>query len=230
MCLMRICPTTLQHKNKLIEQYRAHDENVISFFDYKPFDSLEQRISDLKGRKFQRQDLKETLYEMNLLWGAPAETLQNINTLTDENSVVVIGGQQAGLLTGPMYSVNKVISIILFAKKQEKKLNVPVIPVFWIAGEDHDYDEVNHIYMNKSGKLKKHMLQQTVTLKKSLSHLEFHKDKMKNWLEEAFQQIKETPHTKQLLDTLYSCLSTSKTFVDFFARCIFHLFPDEGVI
>src|SRR5690625_5276680 len=178
MCLMRICPTTLKHKSKLIEQYRAHDEKIISYFDYKPFDSLEQRINDLKSKKCHRQQLKESLYKMNQLWGAPAKTLQNINKFTDENSVVVVGGQQASLLTGPMYTVNKIISIILFAKEQEKKLHVPVIPVFWIAGEDHDYDEINHIYTNNSGKLKKHMLQQTVTLKKSLSHIEINKQQM----------------------------------------------------
>src|SRR5690625_892071 len=230
MCLMRICPTTLKHKSKLIKQYRAHDEKIISYFDYKPFDSLEKRASDLKGRKFRRQELKESLYEMNQLWGAPAETLQNINKFTDENSVVVIGGQQAGLFTGPMYSINKIISIILFAKEQERKLNVPVIPVFWIAGEDHDYDEINHVYMNKSGKLQKHILQQSVTIKKSLSHVEINKQQMKKWIDEAFQQIKETPNTKQLLNKLYNCLTSSNSFVDFFAQSIFQLFSTEGIV
>src|SRR5690625_1605866 len=145
MCLMRICPTTLKHKSKLIKQYRAHDEKIISYFDYKPFDSLEKRASDLKGRKFRRQELKESLYEMNQLWGAPAETLQNINKFTDENSVVVIGGQQAGLFTGPMYSINKIITIILFAKEQERNLNVPIIPDCWIAGVYHDYYDSNYL-------------------------------------------------------------------------------------
>lgn len=227
---MRICPTTLKHKNKLIEQYRTHDEKIIPYFDYMPFDSLEQRIIDLKNRKFQRQDLMESLYEMNQLWGAPAETLQNIKKLTDEDSVVVIGGQQAGLLTGPMYTVNKIISIILFAKEQEKKLHVPVIPVFWIAGEDHDYDEINHIYTNQLGKLKKHNLQQSVLLKKSISHVKMDKQQMEKWLGEIFQQLKETPNTRQLLHKVSSCLTEANTFVDFFARLIFQLFPSEGVV
>lgn len=59
---------------------------------------------------------------------------------------MVVGGQQAGLLTGPLYTIHKVISIVLLAKQQEAALNVPVLPVFWIAGEDHDFAEINHVY------------------------------------------------------------------------------------
>ena len=71
---------------------------------------------------------------------------ENIEAFRKEDSVVVIGGQQAGLLTGPLYTIHKVISIIKLAEEQEKALGKKVIPVFWIAGEDHDLAEVNHVY------------------------------------------------------------------------------------
>src|SRR5699024_10497077 len=78
--------------------------------------------------------------------------------LKSEDAVVVIGGQQAGLLTGPLYSINKVISIISLAKRQEAELNRPVIPVFWIAGEDHDFDEINHVNIRTDKGIKKHTI------------------------------------------------------------------------
>ncbi|PAF11708.1 hypothetical protein CHH61_25850, partial [Shouchella clausii] len=62
----------------------------------------------------------------------------SLNKLKQDNSAVIIGGQQAGILTGPLYTIHKVISIIHLAKQQESKLGIPVVPVFWIAGEDHD--------------------------------------------------------------------------------------------
>ena len=62
---------------------------------------------------------------------------------------MIIGGQQAGILTGPLYSIHKVISIIALARQKEKELNIPIVPIFWIAGEDHDFQEVNHIYLEK---------------------------------------------------------------------------------
>src|SRR5690625_5025819 len=53
---------------------------------------------------------------------------------------------------------------------------------------------------------------------------------MKKWIDEAFQQIKETPNTKQLLNKLYNCLTSSNSFVDFFAQSIFQLFSTEGIV
>src|SRR5699024_11029072 len=91
------------------------------------------------------------LEEMNEQWHAPQATFRNIERLKDSNSVVVIGGQQAGMLTGPLYTIHKIISIIQFAKQKEAELNVPVIPLFWIAGEHHDFEEINHIIVPISG-------------------------------------------------------------------------------
>ncbi len=53
-----------------------------------------------------------------------------IEKLKDPSSAAVVGGQQAGLLTGPLYTIHKIISIIVLAKEQEKQLQVPVIPIF----------------------------------------------------------------------------------------------------
>ena len=163
-------------------------------------------------------------------WDAPEKTLQQIERLKDNRSVVVIGGQQAGLLTGPLYTVNKIISIITYAKKQEEKLNIPVIPVFWIAGEDHDYDEINHIYSVREHKLYKHPTTQPLYLKQSIAHVQIDREKTIHWLEEAFQDLVETEHTKQIYDLFIDALNQSNTYVDFFARIIFQLFPNEGIV
>ena len=147
---MRIRPIQLKSSNRLINQYRLQSDDVMEYFSYRPFDSLEKRVLDIQSRPYQRQALSDILYKMNVDWDAPDATLLQIERLKDTESVVVIGGQQAGLLTGPLYTLNKIMTIISFAKKQEQILNVPVIPVFWIAGEDHDYDEINHIYTKET--------------------------------------------------------------------------------
>ncbi|MGR5906229.1 bacillithiol biosynthesis protein BshC [Bacillus paranthracis] len=60
-----------------------------------------------------------------------------------------MAGQQAGLLTGPLYTIHKIISVLQLAKEKEESLGVKVVPVFWIAGEDHDMDEINHTFCNE---------------------------------------------------------------------------------
>src|SRR5699024_1743907 len=154
MSFMRIMPVDL-HKNNLIKKYRNNDETVMKYFNYAAFSSLEKRYEHIMKQNYNRKSLVDTLISSNEEWHAPQETFKQINRLLDEKSVVVVGGQQAGLLTGPTYTLNKIISIIMYAKQQEEKLNIPVIPLFWIAGEDHDYDEINHTYIIEKNRLKK---------------------------------------------------------------------------
>src|SRR5690625_7202150 len=108
---------------------------------------------------------------MNKQWTAPDSTMKNIERLKNKQSVVVIGGQQAGIMTGPLYTINKVISLIHCAKEQEKKLNIPVIPVFWIAGEDHDYDELTHVFLMHESEMTTYKAPQHVMTKTSISNI-----------------------------------------------------------
>ena len=107
----------------------------------------------------------------------------------DENSVVVIGGQQAGILTGPLYSIHKVISIIAFAKQKEAQLNIPVVPIFWIAGEDHDFQEVNHIYMEKEDKIQKVTYPEKVLEKRMVTDIELNQELCLEWVEEIVSEL-----------------------------------------
>lgn len=227
---MRIDPIQLQNKNRLINDYQNHEQKIMNHFDYSPLHDYEQRMIDLNKRDFKREELAQILHTVNKQWDAPCSTYDNIERLKNKDSVVVIGGQQAGLMTGPLYSINKVISIIQFARQQEDILNIPVIPVFWIAGEDHDYDEINHMFLMNDKKMKKHSLEQQATEKQSISHIKIDRAHAHKWLDEAFKYLNETCHTKNLYAIIKSCLDHSTTYVDFFARLIFQLFQEEGLV
>lgn len=230
---MQIEKITLPNLSRLIRDYKNHDTYMMQYFDYLPFaDSFDERIRDLKSRSFQRDALADALMEQNKEWGAPEQTLVNIDRLRDEDSVVVIGGQQAGLLTGPLYTVNKAISLIQLARKQERELGIPVIPVFWIAGEDHDFDEVNHVFMPGTDRtnLKKHKLGHHIYEKRSVSHIPKDEISAKAWLDGVFGALPETFRTKELYHEVLNSLESSHTYTDFFARLMYQLFPDEGIV
>jgi len=57
-------------------------------------------------------------------------------------ALVVTTGQQTGLFTGPAYTVSKALSARALALALEQRWGRPVVPVFWVPGDDHDYDEV----------------------------------------------------------------------------------------
>src|SRR5437773_10783354 len=58
--------------------------------------------------------------------------------------LVVTTGQQPALFTGPLYTFHKALSAIALAQRLERERGVPVVPVFWVAGDDHDFAEANH--------------------------------------------------------------------------------------
>ena len=58
--------------------------------------------------------------------------------------LVVTTGQQPGLFTGPLYTIYKALSAIALATRLERDWGAPVVPVFWVAGDDHDFHEANH--------------------------------------------------------------------------------------
>lgn len=227
---MHIETMILSNESELIKKYKKHDMNIMKYFDYMPYSTYEKRLADLSERQFNRKDLVKVLQHLNRDWHAPTQTMENIERLKDENSVVVIGGQQAGLLTGPMYTIHKIISILQLAKQQEEKLNIPVIPVFWIAGEDHDYDEINHIYLSDDVRLKKHQLYQPIEGKPSISNIPKDNDQIKKWLDGVLGSLEETLFTKNLSKQLYLALEKSNNYVDFFSHIIFTLFEEEGIV
>jgi bacillithiol biosynthesis cysteine-adding enzyme BshC len=79
--------------------------------------------------------------------GASGATLENLDRLTRPNTFVVIGGQQPGLLTGPLYTVYKAISIIKLAEDLRRRFPYEFVPLFWNASDDHDWAEVNHAHL-----------------------------------------------------------------------------------
>lgn len=227
---MQIKPVQLHNQSQFITDYRNQHASVMKYFDYSPNENFTTRVNDLKERNFNREQLTNVLHTVNRQWDAPESTMRNIERLKQEKSVVVIGGQQAGLLTGPMYTINKIISIIQLAKQQEAALQIPVIPVFWIAGEDHDFAEMNHIFLSEPPKMHKYKLPQQVLDKSSVSHIEIDETESKRWVDQLFEQLKETQYTKDLYQTILRCLEKSTTYTDFFARVIFQLYQEEGLV
>jgi len=73
--------------------------------------------------------------------GAPQASLEAARALAHPNSRAMVSGQQAGLLTGPAFAFYKAHAAIRLAH-EHTQVDQPVIPVFWVASQDHDTDEI----------------------------------------------------------------------------------------
>ncbi|WP_456443894.1 bacillithiol biosynthesis cysteine-adding enzyme BshC [Caldithrix abyssi] len=82
---------------------------------------------------------------------------QHLAFLKQENTLLVVSGQQLGFLVSPLYVVFKALTAVaLSARLNEDNRAFNYVPVFWLEGEDHDFDEVNHAYVfDRQNELKK---------------------------------------------------------------------------
>ncbi len=231
---MEVKEMALPSINKFASDYVKGRNEIEEFFHYdaKGVNVYKERYRDVSERPFDRDGLADSIEVYMSKYGVSSSAKRNLERLKEHDSVVVIGGQQAGLLTGPLYTIHKLISVIKLAEEQERELGVPVIPVFWIAGEDHDLAEVNHVYLEKEGEYIKAAFEDNSSWdnKKMISDVEFNGSKAVRFIETVFSSLEETEHTKLLYDKLLSYSSKSVSMSDFFSFIITDLFSDYGVL
>lgn len=95
--------------------------------------------------EYDRKRLAQILEKQNTAYHSSPKTFAAIRDLMAPDAVCVFAGQQAGLFGGPMYTIIKAVAISKAARLYRDFLQRPVVPVFWIAGDDHDFAEVNHV-------------------------------------------------------------------------------------
>lgn len=179
-----------------------------------------------------RSALIEALTAFNRRAGNAAEALAAIERLRDREALVVTGGQQAGLFGGPLYNVYKAVTVIQTAREASRELNRPVIPVFWIAGEDHDFDEVNHLYyMTGDAEAKKLKIDAPKPhIRTSVSRLELDSEAWVKALTQLDESLIDSEHKRGLMDRLHAITQASATLTDAYAKIIAWLFGHHGLV
>ena len=105
-------------------------------------------------QSFDRKRVPDALERINRAAGSPELAFKHIEMLRHPGSVAIVTGQQAGLFTGPLYTIHKALTVIKLAACLREQ-GIEAVPVFWIASEDHDYEEVNHVkVLDREGQLK----------------------------------------------------------------------------
>ncbi len=137
--------SAIPHTTALFADYLHHFEKTRTFFARPPFERswLHEEAGRIRYDATRRERVAAILERQNRAWGASQETLDNIARLRVGASVIVTG-QQVTLFGGPLFSLYKAITAIKLATEATHD-GVGCVPVFWLATEDHDLEEVNHL-------------------------------------------------------------------------------------
>lgn len=231
---MKFIPVDIPRKNSLADIYIHTFDRVASFYEYVPYrqESYSERLDDVLARKnrAKRSTLTGALQAYNARVNPHPSVKRNIDRLSRSDSVVVIGGQQAGALTGPLYTVYKAVTILQIARRQEDKLGVPVVPVYWIAGEDHDWEEVNHIWAATEGRLERISYGEGDGRKRSVGHYRLKAEDVQSFLKRVADVHNDSPFKREWLAKVDKLARLSETWSDWFARLFHSLFGEEGLV
>ncbi|MDZ7757339.1 bacillithiol biosynthesis cysteine-adding enzyme BshC [Rhodohalobacter sp.] len=132
--------------SKLFKDYVEQKKEITDFFEIPPFSTndLVKKSEDISFPS-DRNKVSDALKEFNSQFEPSEATHLNIEKLRDPKTLAVVTGQQMVLYGGPVYTVLKTLTAIQLAKKYEQELNRPVVPVFWLADEDHDIEEISQL-------------------------------------------------------------------------------------
>jgi bacillithiol biosynthesis cysteine-adding enzyme BshC len=116
-------------------------------YDHRSIEGFRERIRDIEDTydEVKRGKIGSILENINLKLGAGRKTMENIGRLSEKDSVVIIGGQQPGLFTGPAFIIYKVLTVLKLSDYLQDNTGTNVIPCFWNASDDSSLDQVDRL-------------------------------------------------------------------------------------
>ena len=202
---------SLQSFSKLLIDYLAEFPALANFYGNTPhLESFEKQIAEKKSFSHSnRVILHEVIKGQYNDLGLEVE----IESILDENTYTVTTGHQLNIFTGPLYVIYKIVSTINLAKKLKATFpKANFIPVYWMATEDHDWDEINHFHwLGKKFEI-------TTSQKGAVGRFS---------LSEFEPFLKEIPFTTSAFQDAYSQAKKLSQAVRYYMH---ELFGDQGLI
>jgi len=129
--------------------YLKQDQSIRAFYEFAPtFQGLEHALIKRKAHPVDRNTLVDALLKQYDGISVSGNIKEAIQELKQEQTFTIVTGHQLNLFTGPLYFIYKIASVIQLAKQlEEAHPGCKIIPVYWMATEDHDFDEINHFHL-----------------------------------------------------------------------------------
>lgn len=133
------------HTTRLFLDYLSHSSSVRQFYPRSPLfpEWVKDEAGLVRYDDERRRQVCDVLERQNRTWNRGPKTFANIERLR-RGALAAVTGQQVGLFGGPLFTIFKALSAVKLAE-QATTAGVDCVPVFWLATEDHDLAEVNHV-------------------------------------------------------------------------------------
>ncbi len=171
--------------------------------------------------------LADLLEAQNHAWHAGPAAIANIAKLRS-GARAVVTGQQVALFGGPLYTLHKAATAVRLAQDATESTGTPHVPIFWLAGEDHDFDEIDHVDLQAAdGRVQRVRLGEH---EGRGSGAPVGAMRLGPGIEAALAEASAVLGAGPQLDLLRRCYRPESTFASAFAQWIATVFRDRGLI
>src|SRR5208337_4074967 len=141
----------IPHTTRFFTDFLAHHPKALQFYP-RPANIkswIKDEAAKVRYADDRRAQVATVLERQNRSWGASSRSFENLARLRS-GAFALVTGQQVGLFGGPLFSILKALTAVRLADEAAKS-GVDCVPVFWLATEDHDLAEVNHVSLPGPG-------------------------------------------------------------------------------
>lgn len=224
------------HQNLFLDYIEEFD-NVARFYgkNFRQIDEYIKHFQKLAGAdKPHRALLSEIIQTQYYNHNISGKTLHNIELLASPKTIAVVTGQQLGIFGGPLYTFYKTLTAIKLCKMlNDKYTEFNFVPVFWLEGDDHDFDEVRNLCVldnvNSLFNVKYDDGLEEEINRGSTGALKFNEN-LNTVFENLTSSLRETEFKASLIDLLKSIYQPNRTFLETFRELMINLFDEYGLV
>jgi bacillithiol biosynthesis cysteine-adding enzyme BshC len=216
--------------SSLSTAYLNADPRLAPFFAHRPGDwtsAIEARhrlpAQPLSGAAI------EEIAHANARWGVAPRVTDRVTLLSSPDARVIATGQQTGLLGGPLYTLYKAIAAVRLAEQIEHDHHISVIPIFWVASEDDDFNEVRSLrWQNSEGTWQRYDYDVTGRRPGTpIYDIPVTAD-LRSCLSEIFAGVRQTEFTAETAARTNEFAAAARDLEEFFIRTLTWLLGDRS--
>ncbi len=175
-------------------------------------------------------EVQHTLQSLNGALTPSAARDDNLSALSRPGTACVVTGQQVGLFLGPLYTLYKAAAAIVTARALSSETGRPVVPIFWLQSEDHDFEEVATAYVPQTGAPPMPLTAAgDADSRVSMNHRRFGDD-LTGILAQLSDAVGRLPHAEVAIERLRRHYRPKAGWVEAFAGLLGELFAPEGLL
>lgn len=220
---------------RLFIDYVYNFKNVQKFYnyDFNDFGNLNSLIESVLKSYKNRKEIVEILERQNFYYGN-FNAKEKFELLSKDNTLVVVTGQQVGLMSGPLYTIYKIITAIKLSNfLSEKFPNFNFVPVFYLESEDHDFFEANHVKIfNQSNELVKIEFNPEDNPRENygpVGEVKFN-ERFEVVLKRLEEELQDSEFKSDVMNFVRLTYKEGSNFAESFAKFVGGLFKNHGLI